>query len=185
LNWRAIYAAIYQLDPLCLVHGVFFSAKGMHGNPKVRRALTAVIEAHGVEPVISGGLKRDDVQFTAEAARGAEEGYGFVPFGRVEYTAEEIVLSASLDLAQLRGYGLRPTAARLLALVAVWELVALLDGPLRLRTACDLEVESVAVRRPDGFELPDRAVLEAAITGERLDFEQPGVRVATWPAPKR
>lgn len=185
LDWRAIYAAIFQLDPLCLVHGVFFSAKGMHGNPKVRRALTAVIEAHDVAPLVSGGLKRDDVQFSADATRGAEEGYGFVPFGRLEYTAEEIVLSASLDLSQLRGYGLKPAAVRLLTLVAVWEIAALLDGPLRLRTACDLEVESIAIRRPEGFELPDRAALEAAIADVQVDFAHPGARVATWPAPKK
>lgn len=184
LHWSSIYEAIFQLDPLCLVHGVFFSDKGFHGNPKVRRALSAVIEAHDVVPVVSGGLKRDDVQFTSSEGQGAEEGYGFVPFGRTEYSADEIVLSASLDLTQLRGYGLDPSATRLLTLVAVWELRALLDGPLRLRTACDLEVESVSVRRPDGYELPGRHELEQAITSTEAVFDEPGSRPATWPAPK-
>ncbi|CAN5153924.1 hypothetical protein BH20ACT16_BH20ACT16_03110 [soil metagenome] len=184
LDWRSIYATIFQLDPLCLLHGVFFSDKGFHGNPKVRRALSAVIEAHDVVPVVSGGLKRDDVQFTSSEGQGAEEGYGFVPFGRTEYSADEIVLSASLDLTQLRGYGLDPAATRLLTLIAVWELRALLDGPLRLRTACDLEVEAVTVRRPDGYELPSRGDLEAAITSSDLVFDEPGARQATWPAAK-
>ena len=166
------------------MHGVFFSDKGFHGNPKVRRALSAVIEAHDVVPVVSGGLKRDDVQFTSAEGHGAEEGYGFVPFGRTEYTAHDIVLSASLDLTQLRGYGLDPAATRLLTLIAVWELRALLDGPLRLRTACDLEFESVTVRRPDAFELPDRSELEQAIaaTQSRSTSREPGRR--RWPAAK-
>jgi len=184
IDWRAIYATIFQLDPLCLLHGVFFSDKGFHGNPKVRRALSAVIEAHDVAPVVSGGLKRDDVQFTSSEGRGAEEGYGFVPFGRTEYSADEIVLSASLDLAQLRGYGLGPAATKLLTLVAVWELRALLDGPLRLRTACDLEVEDVNVRRPDGYVLPDRDALEQEIASTEVVFDEPGARPAMWPAVK-
>lgn len=184
LDWRSIYAAIFQLDPLCLLHGVFFSDKGFHGNPKVRRALTAVIEAHDVAAVVSGGLKRDDVQFTSAEGQGAEEGYGFVPFGRTEYTAREIVLSASLDLAQLRGYGLAPDATRLLTLVALWELRALIDGPLRLRTACDLEIEQLSVRRPDGYELPALADLESEIAAIDPGWDEPGVRQATWPAAK-
>jgi len=184
LDWQSIYATVFQLDPLCLVHGVFFSDKGFHGNPKVRRALSAVIEAHDVVPVISGGLKRDDVQFTSSEGQGAEEGYGFVPFGRTEYSAQEIVLSASLDLAQLRGYGLDPKATQLLTLVAVWELRSLLDGPLRLRTACDLEVEGVSVRRPNGYELPACRELEQAIASTDVVFDEPGARPASWPAAK-
>lgn len=184
LDWRAIYAAIFQLDPLCLIHGVYFSDKGFHGNPRVRRALSAVIEAHDVVPVISGGLKRDDVQFKRSEGQGAKEGYGFVPFGRTEYTAKEIVFSASLDLAQLRGYGLDPAATRLLALLAVWELRSLLDGPLRLRTACDLELDELSVRRPHGFTLPDQDELEQAIASSGVVFDEPGARPATWPAPK-
>lgn len=185
LDWRAIYAAIFELDPLCLLHGVFFSRQAFHGNPKVRRALSAVVEAHDVTPAISGGLKRDDVQFTSgDKGQRAEEGYGFVPFGRTEYSAREIVLSASLDLAQIRGYGLSPEATRLLTLLGTWEVVALLDGPLRLRTACDLEVEAITVRRPDAFTLPARSELEEAIGAADVAFEEPGVRTATWPALK-
>ncbi len=184
LDWRSIYATVFQLDPLCLLHGVFFSDKGFHGNPKVRRALSAVIEAHDVVPVVSGGLKRDDVQFTSAKGQGAEEGYGFVPFGRTEYSADEIVLSASLDLAQLRGYGLDPAATQLLVLVALWDLRVLLHGPLRLRTACDLEVEDIAVRRPDGYALPGRVELEEAIAATDVAFDEPGERLASWPAAK-
>jgi CRISPR-associated protein Csb1 len=184
LDWPVIYRAIFELDPLCLVHGVFFSHKGWHGNPKVRRALTAVIEAHDVRPVVSGGLKRDDVSFRQGGeGRGAEEGYGFVPFGRTEYTAAEIVLTASIDLAQIRGYGLSPEATRLLTAVALWELAQLLAQPLRLRTACDLEVAEVRVRRPDDVVLPSADDLRAEIEGAGVELEEPGARSVLWPAP--
>lgn len=186
LPWPRIYRALFDVDPLALLHGVFFSEKGFPGNPKVRRALSAVIEAHGVSAVVSGGLKRDDVQFTADskAKRGAEEGYGFVPFGRVEYTAREIRFSASIDLQQIRGYGLGEPETELLMRLALWEVVTLLAGPLRLRTACDLDVVEVTVRRPDGFDVPSLVELEEAIAQNAVTFTSPGERVVTWPAPK-
>lgn len=181
LDWPGIYGALFQLDPLCLLHGVFFSDKRFHGNPKVRRGISAAIEAHDVAPAISGGVKRDDVRFTADKGQAAEEGYGSIPFGRTEYTAREIILSASVDLVQLRGYGLPAASTRLLVLLAVWELVALLDQPLRLRTACDLELaEEPEICRPDGFTLPGRDELEAAIAACEATFSQPGARVAVW-----
>ncbi len=182
LDMREIYRAVFELDPLCLLHGVFFSDKKFSGNPKIRRATTAVIEAHGVAPVVSGGLKRDDVQFTTSEHAGAEEGYGFVPFSRTEYIAEEIILSASLDLSQIRGYGLDTAATRLLELLATWELASLLERPLRLRTACDLQLESLAIRRPDGYTMPASVDLESQLAAALADvsFERPGERTAVW-----
>lgn len=184
LSMPEIYRAVFELDPLCLVHGVFFSDKKFTGNPKVRRAVTAVVEAHGVAPVVSGGLKRDDVQFKASTGAGAEEGYGFVPFGRTEYVADDIVLSASVDLHQIRGYGLGEAETRLLELLAVWELASLLEQPLRLRTACDLELLETSVRRPADFTLPNADTLGSALTEAiaAVSFEQPGERTAIWTA---
>ncbi len=187
LDWPSIYKSVFELDPLCLVHGVFFSDKNWHGNPKVRRALTAVIEAHDVEEAVSGGLKRDDVQFKSDAkgGRGAEEGYGFVPFGRTEYVAESIELTAVIDLEQIRGYGLDEGATRLLTLIALWQLQGLLAHPLRLRTACDLDVVSFEVERPAGFTLPSAEELDAAIAEKTPAFEQAGARKMTWAPPKK
>lgn len=184
LDMPQIYRTIFELDPLCLVHGVFFSDKKFSGNPKVRRAITTVIEAHGVAPVVSGGLKRDDVQFTASEHAGAEEGYGFVPFGRTEYVADEIVFGGSLDLHQIRGYGLDVAATRLLVLLAMWEVAALLERPLRLRTACDLELDSVSVRRPHGFSMPASVKIESEIADviAEISFESTGERTAVWPS---
>lgn len=185
LDWPHIYRMIFELDPLCLVHGIFFSHKAWHGNPKVRRSLTAVIEAHDARPVVSGGVKRDDVSFRQGGeGRGAEEGYGFVPFGRTEYTAGEIVLTASIDLAQIRGYGLSGEATELLVSIALWELVRLLEQPLRLRTACDLQVVDVRVRRPADASLPASDELARRIENAGVQFEQPGPRRALWPAAK-
>jgi CRISPR-associated protein Csb1 len=187
LDWPHIYKALFELDPLCLLHGVFFSDKKWHGNPKVRRALTAVIEAHDIEEVVSGGLKRDDVQFKSDTkgGRGAEEGYGFVPFGRTEYVAGSIELTAVVDLEQIRGYGLDDKATRLLTLIALWELQGLLAQPLRLRTACDLTVVDVAVGRPQDFSLPTTDELVEAIEKATPNFEQPGARQMTWTPSKQ
>jgi CRISPR-associated protein Csb1 len=143
---RDIARAVFALDPMCLVHGVFFAEKATvwPGQPKVARALTAFVEAHDVRPAISGGVKRDDVRHTVADTGGAAEGYGFVPFHRTEYVAREIVASFALDLDQLASYGLPEPARALLATAARWEVRRLLDGGFRPRTACDLVVLDAA-----------------------------------------
>lgn len=182
LDWRAIYAAVFELDPLCLLHGVFFSDPkwAPFGNPKVRRAVAAAIEAHDVQPVVSGGVKRDDVRPEVGEGRGAAEGYGFVPFGRTEYTAGELLLSAVVDLGQIRGYGLDGERTRLLTLIALWELASLLEGPLRLRTACDLDPVEVIVTSPDGFAVPPTDELAAEIGATEADTERSGPWTVVW-----
>jgi len=172
-DWRRAYQGVFALDPLCLVHGVFFSDPNWkhYGNPKVRRALTAVMEAHGARPVVSGGVKRDDVNPTKGESRTSTEGYGFVPFGRTEYTAERIELGAAVDLEQMRGYGLGEAETGLLIAAALWELRSLLDRPLRLRTACDLELQEVEVRRPAGWDLPATAELASEIASSDVTFD--------------
>lgn len=173
MDWRRAYRGIFELDPLCLVHGVFFSDPKWkdYGNPKVRRAVTAVMEAHGVRPVVFGGVKRDDVNPTKGESRTSTEGYGFVPFGRTEYTAEKIELGVAVDLEQIRGYGLAEAETDMLIAVALWELRTLLDHPLRLRTACDLELDSIELRRPGGWELPAADDLAAEIGASGVTFE--------------
>lgn len=168
---------------MCLLHGVFFSAPAWrdYGNPKVRRAITAVIEAHGARPVISGGVKRDDVNPAIAEGRGTTEGYGFVPFGRTEYTAEAIWLDAAVDLAQIRGYGLPRNHANLLVSLALWELTTLLERPLRPRTACDFVVCAVEVRRPAEIAaLPDRAALAQEIAGAASGLSTAGPATVVW-----
>lgn len=138
---RQIAAALFALDPLCLIHGVFFaeSAKVWPGQPKVARALTAAIDAIDVRRAESGGVKRDQVRHQISDTGGSSEGYGSIPFHRTEWTAREIVATFVLDRVQLRSYGLSDDATALLDAIARWEVATLLASPLRLRTACDLE----------------------------------------------
>jgi CRISPR-associated protein Csb1 len=182
-DWRSLYAAIFRLDPLCLLHGVFFSSKAWKeiGNPRVRRAISAVIEAHQTEPVVSGGVKRDDVNPTNTEARGSSDGFGFVPFGRTEYTAEEIELAVVVDLEQIRGYGLGGNETDLLVAIALWEIRSLLDRPLRLRTACDLElVGEPQIAKPEGWMLPDADELEATIATAKAELDDGGPTVVEF-----
>jgi CRISPR-associated protein Csb1 len=89
-----------------------------------------------------------------------ERGFGNIPFARDEFTAKQIKLYVNLDLAQIRGYGLSKDVERLLILLALYKLRILLDDTLRLRTACDLQVDPEAAKPlsaklPSGFTLPD------------------------------
>lgn len=146
LDNRHIARTICALDPLSLVHGVFFARGRWPWQPKIARALTCFIEAYGVQAAVSGGVKKDSVN---SAGGNTDTGYGMVPHQRVEYTAESIVALVAVDLDQLRSYGLGEEGTELLSAIIDFELATVFGGGLRLRTACDLEVESV-----DGAPLP-------------------------------
>ncbi|MGC8514185.1 MAG: type I-G CRISPR-associated RAMP protein Csb1/Cas7g [Acidimicrobiales bacterium] len=139
---REIAAAVFALDPMSLVHGVFFAepAKVWPGQPKIPRAVTAFVEAHDVRQATSGGVKRDDVRHAVGDGDGggAAEGYGFVPFHRTEWVARQIVMSVAIDLDQIASYGLPEAAEQLLIATARYEIRSLLEGTFRPRTACDL-----------------------------------------------
>lgn len=162
---RDIARAVFALDPLCLIHGVFFaeSAKIWPGQPRIARAVTSFIEAVDVRAANSGGVKRDEVRHQVGESGGATEGYGFVPYHRTEYTAARIQASFALDLAQLHSYGLGDVATEMLATLARWEIRALLDGGLRLRTACDLAVVKPEITDRDGTALPSLTDLEVEL----------------------
>ena len=134
-----IAAAIFALDPLCLIHGVFFADKRWPGQPKIARALTGFIEATDVKEAYSGGVKRDGVRHNLGDGGGTAEGYGSVPYPRTEYTARSIALYVSIDVGQIEAYGLSANATKLLLAIARWEVRSILDLGLRLRTACEFE----------------------------------------------
>ena len=80
--------------------------------------------------------------------------------------ADRIDLHINLDLAQIRGFGLGNEAEQLLILLALYRVRKLVDGDLRLRTACDLEpVDSnnLVAARPEGFVIPSLTKLENAL----------------------
>lgn len=141
LDHRALAAGIARLDPLSLVHGVFFSQKNWSRQPKVARALTCFIDADGVETAISGGVKTDSAQVKAREGAGSKEGYGMVPHQRTEFTAQSITAYVSIDRAQVRSYGLGEEGTELVEALIHYELAHLFrESSLRLRTACDLEI---------------------------------------------
>lgn len=157
LDYRAVARACFRLDPVSLVHGVFFARKNWPWQPKISRAVTSFIEASGVKAAVSGGVKRDVVVNEAKGGATAE-GYGTVPHHRVEYTADKITAYFTVDHAQFRSYGLSEPATKLLEAIADFEIATLLDQGLRLRTRCDLVVSQVTKG-----ERPDAALAAASI----------------------
>ncbi len=153
IDRRKLARTLLRFDVGSLLHGVFLAKKDLAGGRlRLARALSAFIEADDVRTVASGGVKNDHVDPSGET----KSGFGNVPFARDEFTAERITLYVNLDLGQIRGYGLGSDVERLLILLALYKIRRLLDGSLRLRTACDLEVssETVQAKRPLGFVLP-------------------------------
>lgn len=175
LDYRAVARACFALDPVSLVHGVFFARKAWPWQPKIARAVTSFVEARQVAPVVSGGVKRDVV--INEAKDGATaEGYGTVPHHRVEYTAGTITAYFTVDHAQFRSYGLSGPATALLEALAEFEIATLLDRGLRLRTRCDLVVRETHGERPDA---EDAAVRVAKLAAE-CSAELGPVTEAVW-----
>lgn len=160
---RDIAQEIFKLDPLCLLHGVFFADPKLPHQPKITRAISACIEAEDIIAVHSGGVKRDHVRHsTAGSEGGSGEGYGSIPFHRTEYIAEKITARFVIDRIQLRSYALSNEATELLETLALWEVRKLLSEPMRLRTACDLEATEELVDQ-EGQHPPSLDELESKI----------------------
>jgi CRISPR-associated protein Csb1 len=163
INRKALAATLLKYDVNSLLHGVFLAKSELAGGRlRVARALSAFIEAEGVRVAASGGVKNDHVNPKGDA----KTGFGNVPFQRDEYTADRIVAYFNLDLAQIRGYGLGADIEKLLVVLALYKIRAFLDGGLRLRTACDLDVLSIKAVRPKDFVLPSLGELAMALTSQ-------------------
>jgi CRISPR-associated protein Csb1 len=174
--------ALLKYDVGCLLHGAFLES--IDGRLRVARALSAFIEARNVQVAQSGGVKTDRVDPQGDP----KPDFGMVPYPRTEFTASKITAFFNLDLEQIRGYGLDAPAEQLLILLALYKIRSLLDGGLRLRTACDLCIEpgyDLKARSPDDFILPTKKDLEedlkAAIAICRQKFASPnGVTSVTF-----
>jgi CRISPR-associated protein Csb1 len=188
VNLRRLAAVCFRYDPNSLVHGVFLEK--IAGRLRHPRALSAFIEASGVGRADSGGVKFDRALPKPKVAGvDAKGGYGNVPFHRTEFTAKSITAFFSLDLAQIRGYGLPDPAGDLLVALSLWKVRRFLDSNMRLRTACELERADdgpVPAKRPAGFELPAADALTAEVQrliGECRKaklFADPAVTPLTW-----
>lgn len=163
IDRKKLAEVLLKYDIGSLIHGVFLAKKDLAGGRlRVSRALSAFIEATGAQVAASGGVKNDHVNPSGDT----KSGFGNVPFARDEYVAERIDCHINLDLAQIRGYGLNSNVQKLLILLALYRVRKLLDGDLRLRTACDLEPvdrDNLIASRPAGFKLPSLADLEEAV----------------------
>ena len=155
--------ALLKYDVNSLLHGIFLAKDSIAGGRmRLPRALTSFIEARAVTIAPSGGVKNDIVNPSGDAKRG----FGNVPFHREEYCGE-ITAYFNLDLALIRGFGLGEEVEQLLIAVGLFKIRRFLLNGLRLRTACDLELEGdsagLHVKRPSGFTLAPLDTLEAAL----------------------
>lgn len=193
VNLRKLAEVCFKYDPNSLVHGVFLEK--IAGRLRHPRALSAFIEASGVGRADSGGVKFDRALPKPKVAGvDAKGGYGNVPFHRTEFTAKSITAYFSLDLAQIRGYGLEEPATDLLIALALWKMRAFLDSNMRLRSACELEIDDTAggvqVRRPKDFSLPSADELSKRVhalietCAAKGYFVKPAVTELTWTAAK-
>lgn len=162
---KKLAEVLLKFDVGSLIHGVFLAKKELAGGRlRVARALSAFIEATGVNVAASGGVKNDHVNPSGDT----KTGFGNVPFARDEYVADRIDCHINLDLAQIRGFGLSQDAEQLLVMLALYRVRKLLDGDLRLRTACDLEPvdrDNIVATRPVEWKLPALAEIESALKG--------------------
>ncbi|MFB7900667.1 type I-U CRISPR-associated protein Csb2, partial [Streptomyces xiamenensis] len=57
-----------------------------------------------------------------ETTKGSAEGYGSIPFHRIEYTARTITADFTIDTQLLRSYNLPDPTTELLTALALWEI---------------------------------------------------------------
>lgn len=147
---------VLKYDTNSVLHGLFLSKSELAGGRyKLTRALSSFIEATGVQPAVSGGVKLDHIA-PSGGTGGAKTGFGHIPYSRMEYVAESIKVYFNVDLALLRSYRMDAAANDLLFTLAMWKIQSFLTSGLRLRTACDLKIHgSLTVTEPKGFTVPD------------------------------
>jgi CRISPR-associated protein Csb1 len=189
VDLKKLAATVFKLDTNSLLHGLFLAKKDLAGGRlRLPRALSAFIEAEGVRIASSGGVKNDSVNPSGDTSKG----FGNVPFARDEFTAREITAYFNLDLAQIRAFGLGGEAERLLIALSLFKIRKFLAGGLRLRTACDLDLASLDVKRPTGFIVPELDDIEAELpdlikkVAAKDQFAKPPITPVTWnPKPKK
>ena len=179
IDVRLLAKALFKYDPSSVLHGVFMAQ--MQGTARLRRSVSAFVEARDAEAAVSGGVKNDRVSPSPkdvvaaikDAGRERQgkldstEGFGNVPYSRTNmYSAKAITAYFNLDLSQIRAYGLGENAERLLTVLALWKIRKVLETGLRFRTDCDLiQVGELKVSGVGAnvSEIPETAALEAEL----------------------
>jgi CRISPR-associated protein Csb1 len=156
--------ALLKFDVNSLIHGIFLEK--IAGVIRLPRSLTAFIEATEVTTVACGGFKNDRVRASkGDEGQTAKEGFGNVPFHREEFTGN-ITAFFNLDLALIRGFGLGADVEALLIAISLFKIQRFLRDGLRLRTACDLDLDGdLIIQRPAGFNIPSLDELEKVLPG--------------------
>jgi CRISPR-associated protein Csb1 len=170
---RELARVLLKYDIGSLLHGVFLAKKELAGGRhRVARAISGFVEADGVRTAPSGGVKNDHVR-PGKVVGDTKNHFGNIPFARDEFTADSITLYVNIDLAQIRGYGLGDKAEKMLTLLSLWKVRAMLDGGLRLRTACYLQIdpnlERIVSTNVSGFALPLMADIQPELTNSIED----------------
>jgi CRISPR-associated protein Csb1 len=186
LNIRELARTVFKLDAGSVLHGVFLEK--VAGRLRLQRLLSAFIESEGVSTAASGGVKFDGIDPKGDAAKG----FGNVPFARTEFVAEKTTAFFNLDLATMRGYGLGENAEKLLIVLSLFKIIRFLNNGLRLRTACDFDLEKFTVMRPKNLTIEDTNALFSEIEAQlpaliqACDFgEQPLQLQGKMPPPKK
>lgn len=156
---------VFKYDTNAILHGLFLvNHKESGGRYRLTRAISSFIEATGSRQAVSGGVKLDRLD-PKGGDGGSKEGYGHVPYQRIEYTAESIKAYFDIDLALIRSYGLPEAANDFLFTFALWKIQSFLSSGLRLRTACSFKVaKPLAVIQPVNFKIPDLTILEEELS---------------------
>jgi len=184
---RTLSRLILRYDPNAVIHGVFLAKSDLAGGRlRLPRLLSGFVEASGVCPAESGGVKNDRVDPSGDT----KQGFGNVPFHRTEFVAEEIKAYFNLDLALLRGYGLPDNATKLLIALSLFKVRRFLSTGLRLRTACDLDmVGDLTVTRPNGFMISEEKALlqecKRLIASCKPLFADPIITEVEWKPTKK
>jgi len=186
IDLKKAAAVILKYDVGSIVHGVFLVKKGdewvnlKEGRIRLPRLISAFIEAEDINIASSGGAKIDHINPSQKDEKGN------VIYTKDEYVSPKITAYFNLDLAQLRGYGFSPGVNELLIAVSLYKIRRFLETGLRLRSACDLDVEALSITRPENFVLPSIAELEAALPDlikaarEESVFAEPPVTEVTY-----
>ncbi|MEM3087089.1 MAG: type I-U CRISPR-associated RAMP protein Csb1/Cas7u [Halobacteria archaeon] len=176
--WRDVAKTLLEVDPGCLLHGVWFSDKEFSGG-KVRltRALTGYIEARSPQPANYGFQKRDPVsdRTEREAGQTAETGYGSVIGPMQDFTSPDIRAFFQLDVERLRSYGLPHEKLEALLAWAIYKIWKVLssgrDAVGDLRTRCKFEVIGKPVakllqagEKPESRRLPKLEAVKPRIS---------------------